>query len=75
MANFAKIFCKEFEPKVFSVISLGLVDGVEQRVLAIIKQVEKKQEEPSDTQESSKLVEEKNNVPTTEFKIIKIYWI
>lgn len=62
--QFAKLFTQEFEPSLFSVLSLGIVDGVEQRLLAIIKKVEKKKDESADAQSAM-----------TEFKIIKIYWI
>ena len=74
--QFAKLFAQEFEPSLFSVLSLGIVDGVEQRILAIIKKVEKKKEETHDVTDASKSLDnQKNKVPATEFKIIKVYWI
>ena len=68
--QFTKLFAQEFEPSLFSVLSLGIVDGVEQRLLAIIKKVEKKPDVESAAPEA-----EKNKAPTTEFKIVKIYWL
>lgn len=74
--QFAKLFTQEFEPSLFSVLSLGVVDGVEQRLLAIIKKVDKKKDDQADAHQASVSGEEqKNKVPTTEFKIIKMYWI
>lgn len=54
-----KIFSPKFEPKVYSVLSSGKVGSVEQRLLAVIREVGQKKETNKKTQ----------------FEIIRVYWI
>jgi hypothetical protein len=82
------IFTKEFGPKVYSVLSYGKVGEVEQRLLAVIKQVEEappdKGKDKTETnkdnekkEETSKKTsgEKQKEKPKTFFKIVRIYWL
>lgn len=65
MSALKNIFSKEFEPKVYSVLSYGKVGQAEQTLLAIIKLV--KENEESETKSSDK--------PKEKFKILRLYWL
>lgn len=78
------IFSKSFNSKVYSVLSYGKVNNVEQRVLAIVKEVEEKpaqekkgaeakkeQETPEKPAQEKEAKKEKKRY----FKIIRIYWL
>lgn len=80
-----KIFSSTFEPKIYSVLSSGKVGNVEQRVLAVIKEVlkqtkkaDKKKKAPKakqTKQEKEKKQEQTPTKQTKEFKIVRLYWI
>ncbi|MBU4270130.1 general secretion pathway protein GspK [Candidatus Dependentiae bacterium] len=61
--GFKSILSKEFGPKVYSVISYGKIDEVEQRLLVVLKEVEKQKKE-KETESSLKT-----------FQIVRMYWI
>lgn len=78
------IFCKQFGPTVYSVLSSGKVGSVEQRLLVVVKKVEivknqdqNAEEKPggaeggSSSQEKKKDSEEKKQT----FKVMRAYWI
>lgn len=62
------IFSKEFETKVYSVLSYGKVGQAEETLLAIIKRVKKDEESGSDEHKSI-------NKPKESFKILRLYWL
>lgn len=76
------ILAKKFSSKVYSVLSYGKVNQVEQRVLAIVKEVEVKspiknteqQNEQEKEAEKNKKPDEKKE-PKSFFKIMKLYWL
>lgn len=75
------IFSKEFGPRTYSVISYATVGKVTQRVLVVIKKVEKKQDlkksATRDNEESQESAEkkDKDSSPQFEMKILRLYWI
>lgn len=75
------IFSKEFGPRTYSVISYATVGKVTQRVLAVIKKVEKKQDPKKsatpDNEESQETGEKKkkDSGPQFEMKVLRLYWI
>lgn len=78
------IFSKEFGPRTYSVISYATVGKVTQRVMAIVKKVEKKQdskksasaddEQPQETP-NNKEPKDKDSGPKFEMKVLRLYWI
>ena len=75
--NYKNIFSPKFEPKVYSVLSSGKVDNVEQRLLAIIKKVDISQKENQQEKIEVKKEKGKDKKPLfpKQFKILKIYWL
>jgi hypothetical protein len=77
--KYAKILSKQFGPKVYSVLSCGVVQGVEQYFLAVIKEVvrkEKKKKESKEKKDATKTFdEEKKEKPKTDFVILRTYWM
>lgn len=79
------IFSKEFGPRTYSVISYATVGKVTQRVLAIVKKVEKKQapkksassadEQPQTTPDAKEPKEEEDKGPKFEMKVLRLYWV
>ncbi|KKP24320.1 MAG: hypothetical protein SZ59_C0002G0166 [candidate division TM6 bacterium GW2011_GWF2_28_16] len=75
---FKQILSKEFGPKVFSVLSYGKVDNIEERLVTVIKETETKNEEK---ETAGNLVQNQNLAKPQEqesnkvFKIIRMYWI
>ena len=80
------IFTKEFGPKVYSVLSYGKVGNVEQRLLAVIKEVDAasvKEKDKTDKEQEAEKVDAQNKTnkekqdkkPKTFFKIVRIYWL
>lgn len=72
-----EILAREIEPTVYSVLSFGIANGVEQKLLALIErtQVPLKENDKADVKrESSDKKEQKNGTAIT-YKIVKLYWI
>ncbi|MFH1644645.1 MAG: hypothetical protein ABIA74_05755 [bacterium] len=79
--NIKNILSQEFGPKVYSVISCGIVGDVQSKLLAILK-LEKKTESknkqenktkpPQQTSANEKAVQETSK---EQFKVIRIYWL
>lgn len=78
------IFKKRFEPKVFSVLSYGNIGEVEQRLLAIIKEVEVTPETKDDAKKTAseekesfqeKAPDAKQKKPKRFYKVIRAYWL
>ncbi|MBT4594378.1 hypothetical protein HOD08_00690 [bacterium] len=65
-------FSREIEPQVYSVLSLGRFNGVEQRLLAILVK------NPQQAKQNKKEKDEKaaaSNENVSAFKIVRLYWI
>jgi hypothetical protein len=81
ISSLKNIFSKEFEPKVYSVLSYGKVGHVEQKLLAVIKQVKEElptDAKPSEEEEEKKLSKDKDKKSSKEkkkFKVLRLYWI
>ncbi len=80
LAPLKDVFAKNFNSKVYSVLSYGKVNKVEQRVLAIVKESEAPQDnqkKDSDTVEPEKPAQDKDEKKEKKryFKIMKIYWL
>ncbi len=82
LKEFEDIFSKEFGPTAYSVISCGKVEGVEQKLLAILKQIEKKEEQVEqgeltsvNNKANSQSAEEKKENSEKSFKVVKMYWL
>lgn len=88
--NIKDILVEKFEPKVYSVLSYARVENVEQRLLAIIKEIEEKQ--PEETQKKPEAVQDSEKVTADNsqnqqskektdkngkkfFKIVRLYWL
>jgi len=81
----AGIFSKKFGPQVYSVLSCGKVGGVEQKIIAIIRQTQKpknkkqsdgQSDEAADTKRQTKNQEKEESAKSsTYFKVEKIYWL
>lgn len=85
------LFSKEFGPKAFSVLSCGKVGNVEQRVLVVIREqnrpeedagLAKDQKEKKEEEEAAKLTPEegkdkdkKQQASKKIFKILRMYWL
>jgi hypothetical protein len=80
------ILAKKFSPKVFSVLSYGKVDQVEQRVLAIVKKIDaqqewetvnknNKQESDKNTQDQKDKDKKDSKEKKKKFKIVRLYWL
>lgn len=75
-----EIFTKSFNSKVYSVLSYGKVNNVEQRVLAIVKEVEEKpaqEKKGAEAKTPEKPAQEKEAKKEKKryFKIKRIYWL
>lgn len=77
MAVLKNIFSKEFEPKVYSVLSYGKVGQVEQTLLAVIKRVAGNNETEQDdaTGVAQKNDTKTSSKPKERFRILRLYWI
>ncbi|MFH0898817.1 MAG: hypothetical protein V1855_04515 [bacterium] len=82
LQNIKDVFSKQFEPTVYSVLSCGKVGQVEQYLLAIIKKVDKKQDEEKAQGKDEKASKgqakpqgEESSKPEKTFKIIRTYWL
>jgi len=74
------IFAKKFSSKVYSVLSYGKVKNVEQRVLAIVKEVEDKpkrdeQKKDADAKDNSAQDKAGDKQGKRYFKIMRLYWL
>ena len=82
LKNILGIFSKQFEPTVYSVLSCGKVGNVEQRLLVVIKKVDK-EEEPEKEKGKAKQGAvkkqgdkgDKASKKQKTFKIIRSYWL
>lgn len=86
LSNIKDILVEKFNPRVYSVLSCGRVGQVEQRVLAIIKEIDKRmgstkksernakkdtsEKQPGDVREQ----QEKEKLQKV-FKVIRVYWL
>lgn len=77
MSSLKNIFSKEFEPKVYSVLSYGKVGQAEQTLLAVIKRVKADEESENNNQDSVAQKEETKSTkkPQTHFKVLRLYWL
>lgn len=76
LKEFNQILSKEVGGKIYSVLSCGMVGDVEQKLLVVIKEFEIKQEgEKGKAAASDKSKDQKKEIPSREFKIMKIYWL
>lgn len=90
LSNIKDILVEKFDPKVYSVLSYAMVENVEQRLLAIIKEVrdlsseDEKAEESvgpdRDGQKTEKTQTEQSSEKTRKsgkkiFKIVRLYWL
>ena len=78
LSFFKDIFTSKFEPTTFSVLSSGIVQGIEQRVCAIITKDEtyKAEHGSSEKIEKSDNKNQKNKaVQKRPFKVLKLYWV
>lgn len=78
LALFESLLSKEFGSKVYSVLSYGKVNGVEERLLAVLVEVEKKREKESKKDSAKEQIlakkqEEESSNQT--FQIVRMYWI
>jgi hypothetical protein len=82
LSNIKDILVEKFDPKVYSVLSYAKVGQVEQRVLAVIKEIEiKRKKSKTEVQDATaggsaterSQAEQKENKKV--FKIERIYWI
>jgi len=74
--SYKDILSKEFGPGVYSVLSCGTAEGVEQKLLAVIKEVEKddKEQQKNKTPEQNKK-EQEGKSSKKYFKILRLYWL
>ncbi|MCK4650975.1 hypothetical protein KAT08_02245 [Candidatus Babeliales bacterium] len=71
-----KILSKEFGPNVYSVLSCGVVNGVEQLLLTVIKEVEVKSDVDNSKKKTKAIDKKKEKVKIRKiFKILRMYWI
>lgn len=64
-----ELFAKKFSSKVYSVVSYGKVNNTEQRLLAIVREVEEKQkQDEKDEGAAPKKIKRA-------FKIVRLYWL
>jgi hypothetical protein len=78
LSSIKDILVEKFKPKVYSVLSYGKVGQVEQRLLAIIKeiQIEDKKEKGKVNEQSGQAQKPQDEQRQTKvFKIERIYWI
>jgi len=79
LSSIKDILVENFRPKVYSVLSYGKVGQVEQRLLAVIKEieVEDKKEKGSVNEQSGQAQKPQDGQKQTKkvFKIERIYWI
>lgn len=87
LSNIKDILVEKFDPNVYSVLSYARVENVEQRLLAIIKQVEEKQNSQTESkaQEADEKPAENSQTPPSDkktsksakkfFKIVRLYWL
>lgn len=77
LEQFKDIFATKFEPRVYSVVSSGVVNGVEQRLCAIIALQSKTelQEVSARTPTASDTSKPEASKRQPPFKVLKIYWI
>ena len=76
--NFKSIFSKEFGPKVYSVISYGKVGDMEQKLLVVLKEVEKQKKSKDSSNQTVKKQDEvgkKETESSKTFQIVRMYWI
>ncbi len=72
------ILSKEFGAKVFSVLSYGKVDDVKEKLLVILKEVEKSKEEEKkqgNSTSNQSLVNKQDQESSKTFRIVRMYWI
>lgn len=71
------IFSKQFEPRIYSVVSFGLINGVKQRLFAILAKGEDEtpQKNAGNEQNKEGKVKDKDRKRTVPFKLLKLYWI
>lgn len=72
---FKQILSKEFGPKVFSVLSYGKVDNIEERLVAVIKEMEIKKDKEESLEKNHNLAKPQEQESNKTFKIIRMYWI
>ncbi|MBD3231303.1 hypothetical protein GF322_01440 [Candidatus Dependentiae bacterium] len=76
-----KILAKEFGTQSYSVLSCGIIEGVEQKVLAIIKVLDEKENKIEEIKQNKKKEakdkdsEKKEKSNNKILKIVKMYWI
>ncbi len=80
LKDFNRILSKEFGPKVYSVLSCGIVGGTKQKLLAVIKEIEEKNKKEEKVEGEKEKTSDKKEAMQKEgsckkFKIIKIYWL
>jgi len=75
LENLKEILSKEFGPSVYSVLSCGKAGGVEQRLLAVVKEVEEKEKKQQEENAQEEQKEGKKESSKKTFKIIKMYWL
>lgn len=71
------IFAKQFEPRVYSVVSFGLINGVKQRLFAVISKNDdaSTQKNAGNEQNKEGKVKDKDRERPLPFKLLKLYWI
>ena len=70
LPRLAELFSKEFDPTVFTVLSSGIVQTVEARLLAVLVRHVVKQETPKDEQ-----VKQTKSTPQYTYRVAKLYWL
>ncbi|MFA6527467.1 MAG: hypothetical protein WCT20_03525 [Candidatus Babeliales bacterium] len=80
MNSLKNIFSKEFEPKVYSVLSYGKVGQAEQTLLVVVKltKEEKVDEESGSNDQADATQKNKtksSDKPKEKFKILRLYWL
>ena len=70
---FQKILSQQFDPSVYTVISCGKVNNVEQKLLAVL--VKQKETESKTGQEGKKEATGTTQSPKEYFNILKVYWL
>ncbi len=78
------ILAKKFSSKVYSVLSYGKINNVEQRVLAIVKVMEEKSKKDDQKKDIAKDSDTKDKPPQGQpdqkesrryFKVVRLYWL
>lgn len=73
MPDIKEILAREIEPRIYSVVSFGIANGVEQKLIAIIERVELPYKSDSTSQSSNNQEQKKSTMVS--YKINKIYLI